>query len=123
MDYKRSHRVAELLREEISQIITQKLKDPLVGMTTVTAIKLTEDLKSARVYVSIMGDEQTREKGLKGLERAKKYIRKELGDRTDLKFVPALTFYYDSSIDYAQNIQSLITKIHEEDDVSNNHDN
>lgn len=118
MDYKRSHRVAELLREEISQIVTQELKDPLIGLTTVTAIKLTEDLRSARVYVSIIGGERERRKGLKGLERAKKFIRKELGHRTDLKFVPTLSFFYDGSIDYAQNIESLIAKIHKENDDS-----
>lgn len=118
MDYKRSDRVAELLREEISQIITQELKDPLLGMTTVTYIRLTEDLKSARVYVSILGDLKTRNRSLKALDRAKNWIRNELGHRMDLKYTPKLTFYYDKTFDYAQNIESILKKIHSEDEAS-----
>ncbi|MFQ5822754.1 MAG: 30S ribosome-binding factor RbfA [bacterium] len=117
-EFKRSRRVAELLREEISQIITQELKDPLIGITTVTAIKLTDDLKSARVYVSILGDAETKEKGLRGLERAKSWIRSELGHRMDLKYIPIIKFCYDETVDYAQNIESIIKKIHQEDESS-----
>lgn len=117
-EYKRSSRVAELLREEISQIITQELKDPLIGLTTVTSIKLTNDLKSARVYVSILGDLETREKGLRGLERAKSWIRSELGHRMDLKYVPGLKFCYDETVDYSQHIESIIKKIHHKDENS-----
>ncbi|NIR47546.1 30S ribosome-binding factor RbfA [candidate division KSB1 bacterium] len=110
--YKRSKRVAQLLREEISKIITQELKDPLIGMVTVTTIKLTEDLKSARVFVSIIGDNDAINKSLRGLERAKNWIRSELGQRTDLKYVPRLDFYYDDTIEHAQNIESLLKQIH-----------
>ncbi|MFQ6112819.1 MAG: 30S ribosome-binding factor RbfA [bacterium] len=117
--FKRSRRVAELLREEISQIITQELKDPRIGLTTVTSIKLTDDLKSARVYVSILGNSETREQGLLGLERAKSWIRSELGHRMDLKYVPVLNFCYDETVDYAQNIESIIKKIHQKDESSN----
>lgn len=118
VEFKRSRRVAELLREEISQIITKELKDPLVGITTVTGIKLTDDLKSAKIYVSILGNGTARENGLRGLNRAKKFIRAELGHRTDLKYVPAIKFVYDGSLDYAQNIESIINKIHKDDDKS-----
>ncbi len=113
-DYKRSQRVAEVLRHEISQIITQELKDPLIGITTVTAIKLTEDLKLAKVYVSILGAKEAREKGLLGLERAKSWIRSALGQRMDLKFIPELKFFYDETLDYADTIESLIKKTHEQ---------
>jgi ribosome-binding factor A len=112
-DYKRSQRVAEALRHEISQIITQQLKDPEIGITTVTAIKVTDDLKLAKIYVSILGNQETRDKGLHALERAKSWIRSELGNRVDLKFVPELKFYYDETIDYAENIESLLKKINQ----------
>lgn len=95
--------------------MTQELKDPLIGMTTVTSIKLTDDLKSARVYVSIIGGENARENTLRGLERATPWIRMELGHRMDLKYVPNLKFYYDETMDYAENIQSLLRKIHSKD--------
>ena len=111
-EFKRSRRVSELLREEISTIITQQLKDPLIGLVTVTSIKLTDDLKLARVYFSILGDAKTREDSRRGLERAAKFIRSEIGHKTNLKYVPELEFYYDETIDYAQNIELLLKEIH-----------
>ena len=77
-EFKRSRRVSQLLREEISRIITQQLKDPLVGIVTVTGVNITDDLKLARVYVTILGDEKNRQDGLRGLERATKFIRSKI---------------------------------------------
>ena len=111
-EYKRSRRVSELLREEISRIVTQQLKDPLIGIVTVTSVKLTDDLKLARVYVSILGDEKNRQDSLRGLERATKFIRSEMGRKANLKYVPDLEFYYDETIDYAHKIELLLKKIH-----------
>ncbi len=111
-EFKRARRVSELLREEISRVITQQLKDPLIGIVTVTAIKLTDDLKLARVYFSVLGDDNTRKNSLRGLERAAKFIRSELGHKTNLKYVPEIEFYYDETVDYAQNIESLLKEIH-----------
>lgn len=114
-DFKRADRVSELLREEISQIITQQVKDPLIGFVTVTNIKLTDDLKLARVYVSTLGKKDDREKSLLGLGRATSFIRSELGHKTNLKYVPELKFYYDETFDYAQNIESLLNEINKDD--------
>ncbi|HEX9653410.1 MAG TPA: 30S ribosome-binding factor RbfA [bacterium] len=111
-EFKRSQRVAEVLRHEISQIITQELKDPNIGITTITAIKLTDDLKLAKIYLSILGNQEVREKGMQALERAKTWIRAELGRRIDLKFVPELKFFYDETLDYAEKIETLLKKIH-----------
>jgi len=111
-EFKRSRHVSQLLREEISRIITQQLKDPLVGIVTVTGVNITDDLKLARVYVTILGDEKNRQDGLRGLERATKFIRGKIGRRTNLKYIPELEFYYDETIDYAQNIELLLKKIH-----------
>jgi len=111
-EFKRSRRVSELLREKISRIVTQQLEDPLIGIVTVTSVKLTDDLKLARVYVSILGDEKNRQDGLRGLERATKFIRSEIGRGTTLKYVPELKFYYDETIDYAHKIELLLKKIH-----------
>ena len=113
-EFKRAQRVAEVLRAELSQIITQRVKDPTVGMVTITAVKLTDDLKSARVYVSRLGETDARTESIQGLRRAAKWIRAELGHRMDLKYVPKLTFVYDDSTDYAENIESLINKIKKE---------
>lgn len=114
-EFKRADRVSKLLREEISQIITRDLKDPLVSFVTITNINLTDDLKLARVYVGILGDEEAKNKSLKGLTRAVKFIRTELGHRTNLKYVPEIEFYYDETLEYAQKIDSLLKKIHQDD--------
>ncbi|RMD94750.1 MAG: 30S ribosome-binding factor RbfA [Calditrichaeota bacterium] len=111
LSFKRSQRVAALLREEISQIITTELKDPQIGLATVTHIKITDDLKSARVYVSILGDKETRNRSMAVLEKATNWIRSELGHRTHLKYVPKLVFCYDDTEDYAENIESIIKKL------------
>lgn len=114
-DFKRANRVAKLMKQEISQIISRELKDPRVVMATVTKVKLTDNLSFARIFVSIMGDEKVKQNTLEGLNVAKNFIRTELGHRTGLKFVPDISFYYDDSIDYAQNIESLIKKIHDDE--------
>jgi len=114
-EFKRSQRVAQLLKQEISGLITRGLKDPLIGFATVTKVKLADDLSFARVYISILGEDASKEDTIKGLERAKKFIRTELGHRTGLKFIPELNFYLDDSAEYAQTIETLLKKIHDDD--------
>jgi len=109
-DFKRSSRVAEFLKKEISDIIRRELKDPLVGMATVSQVRLTDDLSFARIFISIIGDEKTRERSLKGLTRAQKFVRAELARRSNLRHVPDFTFVLDDSVDYAVNIEALIRK-------------
>jgi ribosome-binding factor A len=113
-DFKRATRVARLLRKELSDIITLKSNDPLIGLVAITYIKLTDDLKSARVYVRMIDSNADREQSLRGLGRASKWIRTELGRRMELKYVPRLTFVYDEAADRAQNIESLLDKINRE---------
>ncbi|RMF63207.1 MAG: 30S ribosome-binding factor RbfA [Calditrichaeota bacterium] len=115
-EFRRSQRVAELLREELSRMISSELKDPLVTMATVTAIRLTEDLRFAKVYVSILGNEKEQKNCLRGLERAKNHLRSELGGRLRLRHVPELSFFRDDTVDYAHNIEELLNRIHDEHD-------
>ena len=112
---KRTRRVAGLLKEEISRIIMKDLHDPAVGIVTITEVKLSEDLKYAKVYASFMGGAAVRAKGLAGLERAVKFIRSELAGRISLRFVPELRFVYDESLDYATRIDTLLHQIHAEE--------
>lgn len=111
MNVKRSRRVAALLREEISNIILYELKDPSVRMVTITAVKVAEDLRSAKVYVSVIGNEASREASLSGLERASHFIERRLQSRTDLKYTPHLRFYFDDTLDYVESINKLLKKI------------
>ncbi|MEK6581038.1 MAG: 30S ribosome-binding factor RbfA [Nitrospirota bacterium] len=110
LPYKRSQRVSDLIREEIADIIMNKLKDPRVGFITVTGAKITEDLKLATVYVSVLKPEE--KKGtLEILNSAKGFIRAELAKRVRMKFIPALTFRVDESIEYGDKIERLLKGI------------
>lgn len=114
MEYKRSQRVAELLRHQISEIIARELKDPSVGMVSITKVQITDDLRHAKIYVSVLGDDAAAKKSLLGLSRASNFIRSALGRHTDLRVNPVLAFVKDSSAEYAQNIDVLLNKIEQE---------
>lgn len=104
----RSQRVAELLKTEISHILRTRIKDPLVGFVTLTDVVLTKDLRMAKVYFSVLGDETQKEDTLKGLERARLFIQCELGSRIQLRYLPVLKFYLDESLTYSTNIDRIL---------------
>ncbi len=114
--YKRAERVKHVIQEELSRILQRDVKDPCVKFVTVTNVKLTDDLREARVLISIMGEEQDRESVLSGLQRATGYIRRELGHRLKLKYTPAIIFAFDESLDRQERILDLLDSIHHEDD-------
>lgn len=108
--YKRSERVGDLLREEIADIFMHKIKDPRIGFVTVTGVELSDDLRHAKVFVSIYKEEE-REKTLKAIEMAKGFIRRELGKRMSLRFIPELLFKLDKSIEYGAKIDRILEEI------------
>jgi ribosome-binding factor A len=110
LPYKRSKRVGDLLREEIADIVIYKLKDPRIGFITVTGVDVTDDIKNARVYVSILKDED-KETTLEILNSAKSFIRSELSKRLRMKFIPSIEFRLDVSIDYGSRIDKLLSEI------------
>jgi ribosome-binding factor A len=111
----RSNRVGEQMKKELSEIIGRKLKDPRVGFVTVTDVAVTGDLQQATVYISVLGDSKQREDTLKGLEKAKGFMRSEIGQRIRLRKTPELFFEFDESVDYGNRIETLISQIHAED--------
>lgn len=111
----RSNRIGEQIKKELSEIIGRKLKDPRIGFVTVTDVAVTGDLQQATVYISVLGDSKQREDTLKGLEKAKGFMRSEIGQRIRLRKTPELLFEFDESIDYGNRIETLISKIHAED--------
>ncbi len=113
MAYKRSDRVNSLLQRELGTLISEELRDPRIAFPTVTAVEITPDLRSARVHVSVLGDEEASEKTMKALEDAKPFLRRELGSRTDLRFVPELTFVQDRSAEQAVRISALLREARE----------
>jgi ribosome-binding factor A len=113
LPYKRSQRVSDLIREEIADIIMNKVKDPRLGFVTVTGAKITEDLKIATVYISVLKEEE-KETTLEMLNAAKGFIRAELAKRIRMKFIPSLTFRIDESLEYGDRIERLLKEIKKE---------
>ncbi|MBF0343981.1 MAG: 30S ribosome-binding factor RbfA [Nitrospirae bacterium] len=114
LPYKRSQRVGDLLRREISGIILTRVKDPRIGFITITDVELSDDLKLARVYVSVL-DRQHIDHTLKVLRTAVSFIRRELARNVNLRHVPSLEFFEDKSIEYGLKIDGILKQIKEEE--------
>ncbi len=110
--FKRAERVGDQMKQEIADILMRKIKDPRIGFVTVTDVEVADDLKNAKVFVSIYGGDK--EKTLKGLESASAYIRLELGKRMRMKFMPELLFRFDGTIEQGAHIMELLRDIEEE---------
>jgi ribosome-binding factor A len=108
----RVERVAELLRQEISQMMLVDMKDPRVRMASVSAVRLSRDLRSARVLVSALGDERERHGVVSALRHAEGYLRGQLGERLEnLKTAPKLRFELDESIAYSVHISNVLREL------------
>lgn len=107
----RANRIAEQMKKELSDIIGRKIKDPRIGFVTVTDVRVTGDLQIAKVYISVLGDEDQKENTLKGLAKAKGFIRSEIGRRIRLRKTPEIHFEFDESIDYGNRIETLINEL------------
>ncbi|MGQ9631146.1 MAG: 30S ribosome-binding factor RbfA [bacterium] len=108
--YDRAHRVGDLIKEEISWIIQNDLKDPRVGFVTVTSVEVSRDLQHARIYISLYNKDEEA-KTLEGLSSAIGYIKKEMGRRIRIKYLPDITFIVDRTNDYGARIDGLLSKI------------
>ena len=108
----RVERVAAQLRQEISEIIVRDLKDPRIGMASITEVKLSPDLRNATVKVSVVGEADGRQAAIDGLEHAKGFIRRELGLRlSNLRFAPDLHFQLDEGIAYSVRVSQLLREV------------
>ena len=108
MSYQRSHRIGDQIQKEISGLLTKGLKDPRIGFVTITGVEVTADLHLARVYYTVMGDNETRANTKTGLAKATPFIRRELGRRMRLRYVPELLFVFDSTLDHSDHINRLL---------------
>ena len=114
MPSRRQKQVAELLHQEISQLIQYRTQDPRLGFVTVTGVDVSPDLRQAQVYVTVLGDEVDAQSSLTGLTSAASYFRHELGQSLSLRYVPHLSFKIDTFLDYGLHIDSLLDSITEE---------
>jgi len=115
LPYKRSQRVGDLIREEVADIIMYRLKDPRIGFVTVTGVDMAPDMKSARIYVSVLKEED-REVTLETLNSSKHFIRSLLAKRLSMKFIPTVEFRFDTSIEYGYKIDKLLKEIKDRDE-------
>ncbi len=107
-NYNRIDRISEEVKRELSLVI-RDLKDPrLSAMVSVVAVRVTKDLKFAKAYISILGDEKTKKDGLAALKSAAGFIRKEIGHRLNLRNTPEFTFVEDDSIAYGAHINEIL---------------
>lgn len=107
----RVHRIAEQIKKELGQILQRELKDPRIGFVTITGVEVTGDLQQAKIYLSIMGNEETKRLTMDALLKAKGFIRSEIGRRISMRHTPELLFQVDQSLDYGNRIDHLLKQI------------
>jgi ribosome-binding factor A len=104
----RMRRVNEAIREVLGDAIATELKDPRIGFVTVTEVDTSPDLRTARVYVSVLGPEAERDRALEGLQSAHGYLQGKIASAMRMKRTPTLTFEYDESVDRGDRISRLL---------------
>src|SRR5262245_64225017 len=113
---RRIDRIEEQLRIELSEIIERELHDPRIGLTTVTAVKVSPDLRHARVFVTVLGEADERKKSLEGLRSAASFVRRSLSQRLHhMRRIPELSFDYDEAVEKGLRIETLLDQIKLED--------
>ena len=112
--YKRTERVGDQIQLEIADILSRRMRDPRVGFVTITTVDVTADLKQAWVYVTVLQEGERGNEAMATLARATGFIRRELGRRLKLRYVPELTFVRDPSVDQVRRVMSLLDELHGE---------
>ena len=111
----RVEKLQELIKQEVSKMLLKEIKDPRIGFVTVTDVEMTGDLREAKIFVSIMGNEEQIKNSWEGLQSSIGFVRREIGHRIRLRFTPYVSFAIDKSLDYGEHIQKLLLQIEKED--------
>ncbi|MDO8722823.1 MAG: 30S ribosome-binding factor RbfA [Syntrophales bacterium] len=114
-NFKRADRVADLIKVELSDIILRQIRNPRIGMVTITDVEVTDDLKLAKIFFVELGKDTCNPETQKGLEQARSFIKRELGKRLRLRYVPDIVFTPDESFAYGSRIDRLLAEIVGED--------
>lgn len=107
----RIEKLQELIKQEMSKMLLNDLKDPRIGFVTVTGVEMTGDLRAAKIFVSIMGGAEQVKSSLDGLNSALGFVRREIGQRVRLRFTPEISFALDTSLNYGEHIQKLLLQV------------
>lgn len=105
---RRSERLGEAIREEVAQMVALELKDPRIGLVTVTRVEVSQDLGHARVHVGILGGDAERKKALQALRGASGFVRRELAQRLGIRQVPEVDFRYDKGLEATERVAQLL---------------
>jgi ribosome-binding factor A len=111
MEYQRSDRVGDLILEVIAELLRKDIRDPRLRAVTLTGVKVSKDLRHARVYFNLLGRQDDRGEALAGFKSAAGFIRSKVGKQLNLRFVPAIEFTYDATEDEAQRIDELLKQV------------
>lgn len=114
-DFPRARRVADQIQRELPELIRQEVKDPRVGMLTITEVEVNRDMEFAKVFFTTLGGQAEHDACLLGLQRASGFLRSQLSHRMQLRVVPKLTFVYDRSVEYGIKLTQLIESAVAED--------
>lgn len=122
-NFKRADRVAELIQAELSDILLKEIRDPRIGVLTITGVKVSDDLRVAKVFFVEMGQDTCRKETQDGLKKATSFIRKELGRRLQLRYTPEIIFRMDPSFAYGSRIDRILLDLEnqDEDNASRDH--
>ena len=111
MASKRVDRVSNLLKKEVAQMLTKEVKDPRIGMVTITGAKVSRDLRHAHIYYSVVGSEKEIRESAIGLKQATNFIQRQLGRRIRLRYTPIIDFQFDHSLEYGGHIEKILQSI------------
>jgi len=108
---KRCEKVAQEIKKEVSKIIHDELKDPRLGFVTITRVELTDDLRFAKIFFSVLGEDEVRKKTSEALASALGFVRKLVSERIKLRFSPDMVFKEDRSSEYSMHIEEIINEL------------
>ncbi|HYV17798.1 MAG TPA: 30S ribosome-binding factor RbfA [Verrucomicrobiae bacterium] len=111
----RTERLADLIRDEVARLLLREVKDPRIGFVTLTGARVTPDLRQARLFVSVLGDEKARDAALEGLRRSAPFIQRALFRNLRLRHSPTLIFEIDDSLERGDRIEHIIQQLHEQE--------
>ena len=112
--YTRADRVSELIKQSLSEIISKQIKDPRLEMATITHVKVARDLKSARIYFTTHGGSRKVDAAMQGFQSATGFVKRELGQKLRLRYMPQIQFFYDDTLDQASRIDSILKSLHDQ---------
>ncbi|MFC1815676.1 30S ribosome-binding factor RbfA [Thermodesulfobacteriota bacterium] len=107
----RADRVGGLIHKVLSELLHKNIKDPRLKTTTITSVKVSQDLKSARIYFTTSGDPKNKKEAAEGFKNARGYVKRKLARQLELRYMPELKFFYDDSFDYGAHIDNILKSL------------